>query len=82
MLRFFIGDKFSNETLPPAVEQWNANSSNATLYYGPIDEWDVSAVTDINSLFFNAYNFNVDISAWDVSSVTKGAADHELARSF
>ena len=44
----------------------------------PIGSWDVSAVTDMSSLFAQeflkeieeAYKFNGDLSKWDVSSVT------------
>ena len=32
--------------------------------------WDVSAITDMSSLFYNLKNFDADISGWDTSSVT------------
>ena len=35
-----------------------------------LDNWDVSNVTDMSSMFYNATNFNDDISGWDVSNVT------------
>ena len=37
--------------------------------YGPMPDWDVSNVTDMNSAFYNRTDFNADISSWDVSSV-------------
>ena len=35
----------------------------------PINNWDVSAVTDMSTVFFNAITFNEDIGGWDTSSV-------------
>merc|ERR1719174_2522245 len=37
--------------------------------HGPIGEWDVSRVTDVNRMFSYAKLFDGDISKWDVSSV-------------
>ena len=36
-------------------------------------DWDVSLVTDMQSLFSGKRSFNADISRWDVSSVTNMA---------
>ena len=33
----------------------------------PIEDWDVSRVTDMNRVFGGGGFFNVDISKWDVS---------------
>ena len=39
--------------------------------HGPIGDWNVSAVTDMASIFSGAYKlFNADLSKWDVSAVT------------
>ena len=38
--------------------------------HGPIGDWDVSAVTDMRSIFAFANAFNADISKWDVAAVT------------
>ncbi|HPA56471.1 MAG TPA: BspA family leucine-rich repeat surface protein, partial [bacterium] len=35
-----------------------------------ISGWNVSKVTDMNSMFKGAVSFNQDISGWDVSNVT------------
>jgi len=38
--------------------------------YGPIADWCVAAITDMNQLFYALKNFNADISSWDTSGVT------------
>merc|ERR1712032_200909 len=38
--------------------------------HGPIGEWNVQPITDMEQLFIMASSFSADISKWDVSSVT------------
>jgi len=57
-------------SLQTAVQEFNANPTAATATCGPIADWDVSAITDMSSLFRDLTSFNVDISGWDTSSVT------------
>ena len=35
-----------------------------------LSSWDVSNVTSMQYMFYNAHDFNQDLSAWDVSNVT------------
>ena len=58
-------------SLQTAVRAYNANPTAAIATYGPIAEWDVSAITNMEALFYNLRNFNEDISDWDTSSVTR-----------
>jgi surface protein len=51
-------------------------------FNGDISAWDVSSVTDMNSMFSNAISFNGDISEWDVSSVTVMSRMFSYATSF
>jgi surface protein len=57
-------------SLQTKVQEFNANPTAATATCGPIANWDVSAITDMSSLFYNLKNFDADISGWDTSSVT------------
>jgi surface protein len=57
-------------SLQTAVRAYNADPTAAIATYGPIANWDVSAITDMSWLFLDLTNFNTDISSWDTSSVT------------
>ena len=48
-----------------AVDAWCGN----TWQHGPISDWDVSTVTNMNGLFQGKLEFNEDLSAWNVSNV-------------
>ena len=58
------------DSLRTAVEEYDANVAAATTKYGPIADWDVSAITSMSSLFKDLTVFNADISNWDTSNVT------------
>ena len=50
--------------------------------HGPIGEWDISSVTDMDKIFNDVIDFNGDISKWDVSRVTTMIAFFAGATSF
>lgn len=74
--------KFNNETIRTAVKEWLDNSNEAESKYGHISNWDVSNVTDMNEMFFDADSFNQDIGKWDVSNVTDMSSMFSKAKSF
>jgi len=64
-----------------ALNLWYTNQSLADSIYGPIENWNTTAVTNMSYLFdtrydnddnliFDASTFNANIGAWDVSNVT------------
>ena len=49
-------------------------------FNGDISDWDVSSVTNMKYMFWEASAFNQDISSWDTSSVTTMAGTFSLAK--
>ena len=60
----------------------NRSFQSTYIYNNPLNNWDMSGVTDINRMFFLATAFNQDISSWDVSSVTNMRSLFENAAAF
>ena len=54
----------------------------ATTTYGPIENWDMTEVTNMKYLFYQKGLFNSDLSSWDVSGVTTMKATFESASAF
>ena len=60
----------SSYWLKRAAKEFDIDPAAAIARYGPIADWDVSAISTMRGLFYNLPNFNADISSWDTSSVT------------
>merc|ERR1712176_133676 len=60
----------------------NANYYTLTAFFGPINNWDTSAVTDMVRLFNYQDTFNENITNWNVSGVTIMAMMFRAASSF
>ena len=72
----------NKKQLKKAIENWGNNNEQAIERYGDISEWDVSNVTDMSNMFYNASSFNGNISGWNVSNVTDMDAMFSGASSF
>jgi surface protein len=66
----------TDATVKAAVHAWFVDPTTATATYGPIGDWDTSAVTSMAQLFYNKPTFNSDISKWNVASVTTMSQRH------
>ncbi|MEM6842228.1 MAG: BspA family leucine-rich repeat surface protein [Bacteroidota bacterium] len=73
--KYWVGDKDKIQT----IEQWGgiawqtmerAFQGCGNLIYNAPDTPDLSRVTSLNGMFWDALRFNGDISKWDVSQVT------------
>ena len=64
-----MSGKFNNETLKGAVEEYLRDERSAIRKYGDISKWNVSNVTDMSLMFYEARSFNGDLSKWNVSNV-------------
>jgi surface protein len=51
---------------------------NATSFNQPLDNWDVSQVTNMSFMFSNASSFNQDISVWCVEQIPAEPTDFAL----
>ena len=72
----------SRSSLLAAINLWGVDSLAATMAFGDIALWDVSAVTNMANLFLNDTLFNSDISTWDISNVTDVSGMFKNALSF
>ena len=64
---------FTNDTLSRAVDDYLAGGDRKQRIrkkYGEINNWDVSNVTDMTQMFYNAESFNQPLNNWNVSNVT------------
>ena len=57
----------SKRELHKAIIYWTYNKNSALRKYGHISTWDTVNITDMSYMFYNAIQFNQDISNWDVS---------------
>ena len=60
----------SRASLDTAVQLWVNDTQAAISTYGPISNWGVSSITNMNGLFRDLPTFNEDISSWATGSVT------------
>lgn len=62
----------SQGTIRYAINDWrNSNKrSDVVALYGPIEDWDVSDVTNMQNAIYDFADFNADISKWNTSQVT------------
>ncbi|MYL11344.1 MAG: BspA family leucine-rich repeat surface protein, partial [Cenarchaeum sp. SB0669_bin_11] len=74
-----------------SIEQWgdaswmsmaDAFRGASNMIYRATDAPDLSRVTDMSGMFFEASSFNGDLSAWDTSSVTDMSEMFDGASSF
>jgi len=47
----------------------------ATSFNQPLNDWDISNVTDMSNMFNGASSFNQDLTSWDVSNVEEEQTD-------
>ena len=57
-------------SLEEAVQAFTDDLANALSKYGPIENWEVSRITNMSGLFSGKQGFNRDVSSWNTSGVT------------
>ena len=77
--------KLTNATIKRAVRDYlngGARKQRVVTKYGEIRNWDVSNVTDMESMFLNATSFNQPLNKWNVSNVVDMGYMFRDANSF
>ena len=59
----------TNKELKVAVDLWCENKEEALSIYGHISNWNTILITNMDSLFQEAYDFNDNINNWNVANV-------------
>ena len=77
-VNYKMSDKF-NLWVGPMI---GINIKDKATFNGDLSSWDVSSVTDMKYMFFQANAFNKPIGNWDVSNVTDMGVMFYLATSF
>jgi surface protein len=75
---FYLADA----NIQTAVTAWATSPTTAMTTCGPISDWDVSAVSNMQELFANKPTFNADVSKWNVASVSTMASTFSGASAF
>ena len=66
-----VGDPLTTEQLKTITEKWSMQTNYIIGKIGQPNEWNVSQVTDMSSIFkYTNGVFNEDIGNWDTSNVT------------
>ena len=77
--RIYLNGDANNAPKLRSIDQWgnmgwtsmaSAFNGASVMTYGATDAPDLSRVTDMSNMFYNAAAFNGDISGWNVSGVT------------
>ena len=77
--------KLTNATIKRAVRDYlngGARKQRVVTKYGEIRNWDVSNVTDMDHMFWDAHSFNQPLNNWNVSNVGYMSGMFQGAHSF
>ena len=79
-----VAGTFDDDTLRHVVYKWDHEDyrQQTVDLYGPIEDWDVSEVTNMDWVFAGFPDFNADLSKWDTSKVTTMDAMFMNAKSY
>ena len=75
-IKEFVRPALTNQSIRYAVQEYlagGARKKDIVDKYGEINNWDVSNVTDMESMFVEAISFNQPLNNWNVSNVTNMA---------
>jgi len=71
--------KFNNETIRTAVKEWLDDPKKAEKKYGHISNWDVSNVTDMESLFERAKYKDLKLNTWNYKFMVLNGFNEDIS---
>ena len=84
-IKEFVRPALTNRSIRYAVQDYlagGARKKHIRDKYGEINNWDVSKVTDMSSMFYNTGAFNQPLNKWNVSNVEYMNSMFTFANSF
>ena len=84
-IKEFVRPALTNRSIRYAVQDYlagGARKKHIRDKYGEINNWDVSKVTDMSSMFYNTRAFNQPLNNWNVSNVEYMNSMFTFANSF
>jgi surface protein len=70
LINSFLYERLTDENFHQAIDLWFENKEECKFRFGHISDWNTSRVTNMERVFHDRRDFNLDIGQWNVGRVT------------